>query len=77
MAYYAYKEVRDLIPDWFRDEYIAKIEAEGGEYVGDSNYDGDMWSLTAEYIHYLLYENLNKDTQISLLLEGLNASSSY
>lgn len=57
MAYYAYKEVRDLIPDSFRDEFIEKFEKENGrEYDGDSNYDGDMWLLTAAYIEYLQVE---------------------
>lgn len=55
MAYYAYKEVRDLIPDWFRDQFIEEYNKTAGKYPydGDSNYDGDMWYLTAAYIEYL------------------------
>lgn len=50
MAYYAYKEVRDLIPNEFRDKYIEHIDS---GYEGEANYDGDMWSLTAQYIDFL------------------------
>jgi len=48
MAYYAYKNVRDLLPEFI-------IKAQGEEYEGDSNYDGDMWYATAEYIEELIY----------------------
>ncbi len=46
MAYYAYKTVRDLLPKWI-------IDQQGPEYEGDSNYDGDMWYATEDYINYL------------------------
>lgn len=53
MAYYNYKEVRDLIPNDFRDAYIEKFEQDGTEYDGDPNYDGHMWLLAGSYISYL------------------------
>lgn len=67
MAYYTYKEVRDLIPDDFSKKYIAMFEESyGREYNYDSNYDGDMWSLTAAYIESL-------QNEIKLLKEGKEA----
>jgi hypothetical protein len=43
MAYYAYKEVRDLLP-----QHI--IDAMGPDYEGACDYNGDMWSAAALYI---------------------------
>ena len=58
MAYYAYKCVRDALPDSvMTTEYYraAVCNCDGTckqqcEYEGDANYDGDMWTVTAEYI---------------------------
>lgn len=47
MAYYAYKAVRDLLP-----EHI--IEAQGPDYEGDGNYDGDQWYAAEDYILELI-----------------------
>ena len=49
MAYYAYKRVRDLIPDHI-------IKAQGEDYEGDGNYDGDQWDATADYVQRLELE---------------------
>ena len=46
MAYYAYKEVRDILPDWLIDE-------QGPSYEGAADYDGDQWTAAAEYVEYL------------------------
>lgn len=46
MAYYAYKTVRDLLPDHI-------IKAQGPDYEGDGNYDGDQWYAAADYINEL------------------------
>lgn len=43
MAYYAYKQVRDLLP-------VHIIERQGPDYEGDGNYDGDQWNAAADYI---------------------------
>jgi hypothetical protein len=53
MSYYNYKRVRDVIPEEFVERYKAKCLAEGYEYEGTCNYNGDMWSMTAEYIEEL------------------------
>ena len=50
MAYYAYKNVRDLLPDHI-------IEAQGPDYEGTCDYDGDMWIAAADYIIELRAEN--------------------
>lgn len=66
MAYYAYKHVRDIIPDDFQNRFEESFKAENGyEYDGDANYDGDMWLLAAAYIDYLqgelkAKENINE-----------------
>lgn len=49
MAYYAYKEVRDLLPQ----DVINRM---GPDYEGSCDYDGDMWSAAALYIEDLLEE---------------------
>jgi hypothetical protein len=46
MAYYAYKSVRDLLP-----KHI--IDAQGEDYEGNGNYDGDQWYATEAYINEL------------------------
>lgn len=46
MAYYAYKTVRDLLP-----KHI--IDAQGSDYEGNGNYDGDQWYAAAAYINEL------------------------
>ena len=51
MAYYAYKEVRDLLPADTAEKYQFRY---GEEYEGGANYDGDMWIAAADYIVELL-----------------------
>lgn len=46
MAYYAYKTVREILPDW--------VIAEQEDYQGDGNYDGDQWYAARDYIEYLM-----------------------
>jgi hypothetical protein len=46
MAYYAYKAVRDLLP-----KHI--IDAQGVDYEGEANYDGDQWYAAEAYINEL------------------------
>lgn len=55
MAYYAYKVVRDLIPQFI-------IDRQGEDYEGTSDYDGDLWYAAEDYIVYLK-ENLRKMVQ--------------
>jgi hypothetical protein len=45
MAYYAYKQVLDQLPEWIIAEMI--------DYEGDANYDGDQWEAAANYIDFL------------------------
>lgn len=45
MAAYAYKYVRDLLPDYLTND------VEG--YEGDPGYNGDQWYATSHYIHEL------------------------
>ena len=67
MAYYAYKAVRDLVPESYqttehwRRRHCAPSCVEtpckaACTYDGDANYDGDMWTVTADYIEDLLAE---------------------
>jgi len=49
MAYYACKQVRDLLP-----QHI--IDAQGSDYEGNAGYDGDQWDAAAEYIEELVLE---------------------
>jgi hypothetical protein len=63
MAYYTYKQVRDVMPSYvMTTEYMVKICCSGGVclntknlcvYDGDAGYDGDMWVVTATYINEL------------------------
>lgn len=61
MAYYEYKRTRDALPaNVMTTEYYraAVCNCDGScrqpcDYEGDSNYDGDMWTVTAEYINRL------------------------
>ena len=46
MAYYAYKTVQDLLPDFI-------IKKMGEEYEGGADYDGDQWIAASNYIEYL------------------------
>ena len=46
MAYYAYKTVRDLLPEFI-------IKKQGEDYEGDGNYDGDQWYAAEDYIIWL------------------------
>lgn len=47
MAYYAYKHVRDLLP-----QHI--IDMQGPDYEGNGNYDGDQWYAAEDYILELI-----------------------
>jgi hypothetical protein len=54
MAYYAYKNVRDAIPDDFRVKYEKEwLEETGHEFEGSADYNGDLWHMTAAYIEHL------------------------
>jgi hypothetical protein len=46
MASYAYKYAREYIP-----EYI--IDAQGEDYEGSCDYDGDLWYAASDYIKAL------------------------
>jgi hypothetical protein len=67
MAYYAYKTVRDLLP-----KHI--IDAQGPDYEGDGNYDGDQWYAAKAYINELRNLILEavvliKDRQLDIEME--------
>jgi hypothetical protein len=54
MGYYAYKNVRDAIPQAFQDAWEVKFKEDAGrDYEEDPGYDGDMWLLAADYIKHL------------------------
>ncbi len=61
MAYYAYKNVRDLLP-----QHI--IDKQGPDYEGEANYDGDMWIAAADYIEELVAQ---RDALAAQLPEGM------
>ena len=63
MAYYAYKHVRDLLP-----KHI--IDAQGPDYQGDGNYDGDQWYAAEDYIRELIDQ---RDTARAELAKLANA----
>lgn len=46
MAYYAYKVVRDQLPQWIED-------ACPEDFDHDANYDGGQWYKTSVYITFL------------------------
>lgn len=46
MAYYAYKVVRDQLPQWIED-------ACPEDFDHDANYDGGQWYKTSAYISFL------------------------
>lgn len=46
MAYYNYKRVKDLIPQFI-------IDQQDEDYEGSCDYDGDLWCAAADYIKYL------------------------
>jgi hypothetical protein len=64
MAYYAYKTVRDLLP-----EHI--IKAQGPDYEGDGNYDGDQWYAAEAYILELKEQVEKLTTAAQQALEAL------
>ena len=64
MAYSAYKTVRDLLPPHI-------IEAQGPDYEGDGNYDGDQWYAAEEYILELKAELATLRTAAQQALEAL------
>ena len=64
MAYYAYKQVRDLLP-----QHI--IDAQGPDYEGDANYDGDQWDAAADYIAELKETVAKQDALLRQALEAL------
>ena len=47
MAYYNYKIVRDLIPQFI-------IDQQGEDYDGSADYDGDLWCAASDYIELLI-----------------------
>ena len=47
MAYYNYKRVRDLIPQFI-------IDQQGEDYEGLADYDGDLWCAASDYIKLLV-----------------------
>ena len=47
MAYYNYKRVRDLIPQFI-------IDQQGEDYEGLADYDGDLWCAASDYIELLI-----------------------
>jgi hypothetical protein len=49
MAFYAYKTVRDLLPDHI-------IKSMGDDYEGAADYDGDQWYAAEAYINELVKE---------------------
>lgn len=54
MAYYAYKNVRDLIPDDFREAFEKRWKEETDrDFEGAADYDGDLWHMAADYIRSL------------------------
>ena len=63
MAYYAYKHVRDLLP-----KHI--IDAQGPDYEGNGNYDGDQWYAAQDYILELIDQ---RDTARAELAKLANA----
>lgn len=71
MAYYAYKNVRDLLPDHI-------IKAQGEDYEGTCDYDGDMWIAAADYIIELKAQVEAQQTSMRLALNGMkNHGSAY
>ena len=62
MAYYAYKQVRDLLP-----QHI--IDAQGPDYEGAADYDGDQWVAAADYIVELREQNETQRYEIQALEE--------
>jgi hypothetical protein len=62
MAYYTYKQVRDLLP-----KHI--IDRQGPNYEGDPGYDGDQWTAAADYINELKEMLATKNSEISRLKE--------
>lgn len=57
VAHYAYKTVRDLLPPHI-------VEAQGPDYEGDGNYDGDQWYAAEAYILELIAQ---RDTLLAAL----------
>lgn len=54
MAYYAYKMVRNLLPNRYTEELFK--ERNGREFDGTADYDGDYYVAAAMYIEDLLKE---------------------
>lgn len=73
MAYYAYKQVRDLIPERITD-------AMGEYYEGSPDMDGDLWIAAAAYILELEKQRANLLESAKKLLEvmsGRQAEQDY
>lgn len=73
MAYYTYKQVRDLLP-----QHI--IDKQGPDYEGDAGYDGDQWTAAADYITELKESLAAKDRDLAdanhaLMLANSNADA--
>lgn len=63
MAYYAYKTVRDLLP-----EHI--IKQMGDDYEGAADYDGDQWYAAEAYILELLEHRKELLEALQAMLEA-------
>lgn len=69
MAYYAYKTVRDLLP-----EHIIKQMDDG--YEGAADYDGDQWYAAEAYILELLEHRKELLEALDLLLNDVGRANS-
>lgn len=75
MAYYAYKRVRDLIPESFQEPWEEAYEAENGcEYDGDPGYDGSAWDLAADYVVHLHREIAAASTAMTQAVRHLESA---
>lgn len=70
MAYYAYKGVRDLLP-----QYI--IDRQGPDYEGGGDYDGDQWDAAADYIVDLIASNAILRAKVSYYEEQLDKAAQF
>lgn len=64
MAYYAYKQVRDLLPERYTSTLFE--EREGRSFDGTADYDGDYYIAAALYIEDLLEEIKNLKEKINV-----------
>lgn len=64
MAYYAYKQVRDLLPEPYTSSLFK--ERTGQAFEGTADYDGDYYIAAALYIEDLLEEIKNLKEKINV-----------